>query len=478
LIVMVTRVDEVAGRAGHPRSAVVPHAVLPRAGERATLAQRLVFVASLWVFGAAAAFTAVVLLARVTPALFPGQTLGSLPILDRAPLPIAKAPEDSAFNKRISLLIIGVDRRPDSRDLDADAYNTDTLMVATIDPVSKQMSLLSMPRDLLIKIHHPRGYIYEDRVNASYAAGILEGKTFQAGAEQLQKDLEANFGIQTDYWVIMDFRGVARLVDAVGGVEVDIPHELSVRGWWYSETDEWRDTVFLSFPPGVQHLDGFRAVAFGRYREDSDLYRVKRQQLVANAALAAAFSRGILNTNPFELWDAYSSAVQTNVPRGRMPGFAVLLKQTNGTMRTFSLGDPVDDVPTVTGWTTPGGASVLLWNPENVQSILSQVFPKASWSASNVEIRNGFGANGDVRARALGRFLKYQGLPTVSVGPDVQPQARTEIVLYVESRREMAEDIAKWMGMPATSIVSRVKADPTLPDVLIIVGQDFSLPGG
>jgi anionic cell wall polymer biosynthesis LytR-Cps2A-Psr (LCP) family protein len=116
------------------------------------------------------------------------------------------------------------------------------------------------------------------------------------------------------------------------------------------------------------------AVAFGRHREyDSDFKRVKRQQLVVKTALAKVFTMQLLN-DPLGLWDGYKNTVRTDVPLSKMPGYASLLKSTNGQLQTYSVADPVNDVPTLTGYMTDGGASVELWDPQNVQYWISQAF--------------------------------------------------------------------------------------------------------
>src|SRR6185503_16459031 len=169
-------------------------------------------------------------------------------------------------------------------------------------------------RDMLIDIH-TRDFVYEDRINTSFGTGVRNGKSIGAGMDQMKLDMKENFGI-----------------------EVDIPYDLSVGEWFYSDDDihgQW-----LSFPSGVNRLDGYHAVAFGRHREyDSDLKRVKRQQLVVKASLAKVFSSGLLNTNALDLYDAYSAMVKTDIPKSKMPGYAALLKDTNGRMDAFSLGD-------------------------------------------------------------------------------------------------------------------------------------------
>jgi polyisoprenyl-teichoic acid--peptidoglycan teichoic acid transferase len=296
-----------------------------------------------------------------------------------------------------------------------------------------------------------------------------------AGAKQLKKDMKMNFGIDIDNYVLMDFKGVEKLVNAIGGVEVDIPYELSVGNWFYSDDDI--NGRWISFPQGVQQLDGYHAVAFGRHREyDDDFVRVKRQQLILQAALRKMFTSGLVNTNPLELWDAYSATVKTDMPKSRMAGLMPLLRQTGGQMRAFSVADPVNGIESV--WPCEFcEASLQLWNPDNVKYWLSQVFTKSAYAAANVEIRNGFGDGGEARADSLARYLAYvKGLPTVYTGPDEPVLRQTTITLYGD-RRVLAEDIAKWMGIQVSEIRQEPRPlDSALPDVVVTLGQDFRLP--
>ncbi|MEP7215471.1 MAG: LCP family protein, partial [Anaerolineaceae bacterium] len=336
---MTSRVEDISFSAPDRRSP----ADRPRPRNLASGLQRLAFVVALLVFGLASLYTGVALLARVYPALFPGKVLFEdiriLAPLDAIPLGIKTPDESSVFNQRINLLILGVDKRPGLIYQPDEGNLTDTIMIATIDPLQKTVSLLSLPRDMEIDITLPNGFKYADRINTSYGVGAREGKTPDAGFKQIRGDIKINFGIDIDHWLVLDFAGVEKLIDSVGGVDVVIPPDLAVPDWWYSDDDI--HAIYLSFPPGPVQLDGYRAVAFGRYREtDSDLKRVKRQQLVTSAALAKVFQLGLLN-NPLEIWDAYNSTVKTDIPRSRMPGYALLLKATNGRIKTYSLGDPV-----------------------------------------------------------------------------------------------------------------------------------------
>lgn len=456
---------------------------------RVSSAQRILFVLALLTVGLAMLYTSVALLTRVTPALFPGKDVGDIPVfgngLDavRGVTQVEKPGADSIVNKRINLLILGSDERPNPASAqlaDDQRYmgtHTDTIMVATIDPLAKTMSFLGFPRDMVIDINPAAGRPYGDRINASFGVGLAEGKTVEAGAKQLMKDMKANFGIDIDYYAMVDFKGVETLVDALDGLDVNIPGDLAVFNWYYSDDD--RNARYVSFPPGEQHLNGYNAVAFGRNREPSDTSRILRQQIVLKAAIAKVFDKGMLDPTAWPgLWDTYSSSMRTNVPKSKMPGYAALLKETNGRATTYSLGDPVNGKETVWGGML-GDASVLFWDAENVQYTLNQAFTKAAYSAAVVEIQNGYGPNGNAQTATLGRWFVYaKGLQIVNYGPDRPVQPGPTLIIYDKAKQDIADDIATWLNIPPSAIqVDESQTGEGVPDIIVVIGQDYRVPG-
>jgi len=322
-------------------------------------------------------YVALVLLTRVTPALFPGQEL-DIPALskavDKLPDPVSVAaprPEQSAFTDPITLLLIGLDRRPGERDYGA--MNADLIAVVGIDPQTKEASMLSFPRDLLIEVMNEDGEPGRDRINASFAAGAGERQSIADGARQLERDLKWNFDISIDYWMVVDFEGMERLIDAMGGIDLYIPEDLAVPLWWYSNDDVTH--VQVEFPEGWRQLDGYQAVAFARYREtDDDFHRMRRQQIVAQAAISQVVSKKLL-TNTVELIDAFDRAVTTSLSKTQLAGLAPLARQSSASLRTYSLADPVNGRPTVFDLILPSGAWVLTWDPANVEELIRLALP-------------------------------------------------------------------------------------------------------
>src|SRR5690606_31383828 len=258
---------------------------------------------------------------------------------------------------------------------------------------------------------------------------------------------------------------------------LDIPEDLAVYNWRYSDEGD-RPIQYLTFPPGEQTLNGYEAVAFGRNRSPDDTYRVRRQQLVMQAALQKVFTLNLLD-DPLGLYEAYQDTVRHDVPVGKMPGLANLLRGSRGKIETYSLGEPVNGVETVYGFFTESGAAVLGYDYENVRHWLNLTFPKTAYSASTVEIQNGYGVDGRDHAEALGHYLRFaKDLPTVYLGPPQDVQPYTTIIVYDDTRAELANDIAEWMHIPPERMRWQHSDDASLPDVVIVIGEDFILPGG
>lgn len=312
------------------------------------------------------------LLVRVMPAVLPGTTLSVpllTPTLERLPggLAVSSPGPDHPFNQPITIVLMGVDQRPGESEL---SVRTDSIAVVRLDPATHRSTILSLPRDLWVAITLPGSEPYWERINTSYAAGASQGGSIEAGADQLRRDIANNFGLDVDHYIWLDMSGTRQLVDAMGGVDVTIPERLTVPEWRYTE-DDATDPRIVSFPAGEHHLSGYEAVAFSRYRGDSDLFRAQRQQLVLRALLADPFSPQVL-LNPFGAWTATRSTVTSDMSTPRLAGLALLAQRSSDDLELYSLGEDVGGNPTVFPMTTATGAAVLDWNAENVAHWVEQ----------------------------------------------------------------------------------------------------------
>jgi LCP family protein required for cell wall assembly len=194
---------------------------------------------------------------------------------------------------RINVLLLGIGG-PGHQGADL----TDTIMLASIDPVNHKTALLSIPRDLWVKIPGD-GF---QKINAAYPYG-KEGskskndtKQIQDGLNELDQTLSPIIGVPIHYHAIVDFSAFKSMVDAVGGVSFNVPETL------YDPTIAWenRNNPYIA-RAGVQSFDGQKALLYARSREtSSDFARAQRQRQVIVALKEKILSLGTFS-NPVKI---------------------------------------------------------------------------------------------------------------------------------------------------------------------------------
>ena len=229
---------------------------------------------------------------------------------------------DGLSGEPFNVLVLGVDERPDS---DETGSRTDTIMLVRVVPESGNIKLLSVPRDLLVEVEPG----VEERINAAYNFG---------GIEQTITAFEDYSGVTVDHFAIVDFEGFKDVIDAMGGVRMDVEDEIPPK---YEIQD------------GLQTLNGNQALFYARYRKTAggDLDRIRRQQ-----QLVAALRSQALDWNTVRQMPEISRIANRNVesdlgPRegislGRVlirrgPSASMTAEQLKGTPETRDNGDQV-----------------------------------------------------------------------------------------------------------------------------------------
>src|SRR4030042_2213974 len=149
------------------------------------------------------------------------------------------------------------------------------MVVLTLAPQTKTAGILGIPRDRYVDIPDGDGGYFEDRINTALVYG--EVNDFKGGGQQLAIDtVEHNLRVKIGHYVIIDFEGFKEVIDALGGIDVDVPTYLYDPT--YSDTELPGDFDPQEFEPGLQHMDGDTALAYARIRQNSgDLDRIQRQ---------------------------------------------------------------------------------------------------------------------------------------------------------------------------------------------------------
>ena len=383
---------------------------------------------------------------------------------------------ESGSDKRINILVMGLDRRPTDGD---SPTRTDTLFVVTVDPRTKSSSILGIPRDLLVDIPGKQGGTYQDRVNTIYVAGELS-KYPEGGVGLMKEVLGAPpFNITIDKYVIVDFPGFERIIDALGGIDVDVPDE--VYDPYYSESERPGDYDPQHFLPGEQHMDGATALAYSRIRFSSDdLDRIQRQQRVIFAAIEKANSLDVLK-NGTSLWSKYKDAINTDISDTQIPGYAVLANQVKDNLRAVSLGSAT--VPC-----NQGAAQVLCGSKEQIAKITTALFSDApdanavgTFAAPEpvrVEVQNGTGT--DSLARRVIEYIASRGYPIDDLNADNvfdgEVHAQSEILDVGGDNLRNAYLLADWLKIPVAQVRNATPDERAAmtgsPDIVVILGSD------
>ena len=213
---------------------------------------------------------------------------------------------------------------------------TDTILVASIDPIQKEAALLSIPRDLWV-----RSKGSSMKINAVYANSknaVLNGKRIdnqeaeaeKAGFSAIEQVVEDTMGIPVHYHTMIDFEGFKKAIDTIGGVDVNVTEKTSV----YEVMSIDGRRYVLDVKAGRQHMDGTKALAYARSRYTSsrgDFDRAERQRLVLIAMKDKAFSLGTFG-NPLkinQLISDFGNNMQSNL-------------STNEVLRLYEIGKTID----------------------------------------------------------------------------------------------------------------------------------------
>lgn len=234
-----------------------------------------------------------------------------------SPSPVASpGPSPTPASPRITVLLIGEDSG-----VGRNTALTDTMIVASLDPVGRTVSMLSVPRDL-VDAPIPGGGTWQPKINGLAAWVRWHPDQFPGsngvGQAVLAGVIGELIGVPIDYWAQVNLGGLIRVVDTVGGVDVTVAHAFCDPGY-----DEYGQQGF-GVPVGRWHLNGSQALAYSRVRKaagESDFTRAARQQEVLVGLRDALFRGGFFN-DPVGFLQAIGQTVRTNVPPGLLPEIA------------------------------------------------------------------------------------------------------------------------------------------------------------
>ncbi|MFZ5904476.1 MAG: LCP family protein [Chloroflexota bacterium] len=365
---------------------------------------------------------------------------------------------------------------------------TDTIILLTIDPMTKTAGMLSIPRDLWVDIP---GFGY-NRINTAWTIG--EAAKLPGGGPGLAMETVSQLiGVPVHYFVQVDFGTFVSFINLIGGIDVYVEERMVL-----DPTGTGQDHFVLA-PGDVRHLTGKRALAYARCRSESqgcsdgDVGRARRQQQVIMAIRDKVFDPGTFSkllTQAPALYTEFSSGIHTNLSLEDAIKLAALASDIP--LENIRQG-VIDNNMAVFAETTLDGvpASVLRPVPDLIRVLRDEIFtaggpasPLAqgdsltlmqSEAARVRVVNNTYTSDLDIRT---GNFLRMHGMQVSEIGVPAGASNQTALVVY-STKLYTLRYLAELFGVGSHQII--LKPDPAAAvDIEIRIGEDWvgKLPDG
>jgi LCP family protein required for cell wall assembly len=407
-----------------------------------------------------------------THKVFKGGSDGALALTSNIDPSLLKGEGDG----RVNILLLGNGGEGhDGADL------TDSIMIASIDPINKETVLLSIPRDLWVK---PDG-LWGMKINAVYSSQKQQylsahpkdlAGAKKAGEEKLESTIESYLGVPIHYYTMVDFTAFKQAVDAVGGITVNVKEDLVD----YNMAWENKGNPVLA-KAGTQQMNGTKALQFARSRYGSargDFDRADRQRQVMVAIKEKVLSVGTF-ANPVkvtQLIDTFGNRVVTNLTINEMMRIYEIGKQIDSSKITStSLANP--DKPLVVT-DNVGGQSVVrpaagLNNYDAIKAFVRTQLVDGYIKNENASIivLNASGRAGAATTKA--NELKSYGYNVIQVADAGQPGITgTQIIDQTKGVKKYTKRyLEQRLGVTSQTSLKTLDLTPYTADFVIVIGE-------
>jgi polyisoprenyl-teichoic acid--peptidoglycan teichoic acid transferase len=388
-------------------------------------------------------------------------------------------------NSRVTILLLGLDYR----DCDIEGYaecdqqgvaRSDSMMLVTIDPLSKTVGMLSIPRDLWVQIP---GYEYA-RINTAYFLGEVY-KLPEGGPGLAMETVEQFLGVPVQYYGLVDFRTFERLIDEIGGIKIRPTQRIKLDPVGPIEPF-WLD-------PGTYVVDGPTALSYARNRktDGGDTDRSKRQQeviLAVRERILQFDQMPSLITKAPKLYADLQSGIRTNLTLSQIIQLGVLgMSIPEENIKRGVIGPPYQVEESV----TPDGQWVYVPVPDQIRILRDEIFsadgpvgPGAAVVAPDADpltlakeeqarivVKNGSSTEG--MAGRTGEYLRQQGLNVTGEGNADQLYSTAVIIDYSGKPYTISYLTQLVGGTDFVRIISRYDPNAQV-DIEFILGTDFA----
>jgi LCP family protein required for cell wall assembly len=339
---------------------------------------------------------------------------------------------------RLNILLLGLDAGTIGASEEHNRHRSDTMMVFSIDRDKKDIKVLSIPRDTRVKIPG----VGVEKINAAMAFG---------GPDLAVKTVKDFLGIPIHNYVVVNYKGFKEIVDALGGVEINIEKPMKY--------DDNAGNLHIDLKPGLQVLNGDKAEQFVRFRHypGGDLDRVKAQQKFIEAVGKTILKPSTLLKLP-KIINTVQENVETDIGPLEVAGLANFARQVGtDNIKTFILPGEGKYI---------SGVSYFIPFQSQMNDMVDQIFFDGGYS--KVAVLNGNGSSGV--ASKIARELEQKGFKVVRVANADSFDYETTTIIYPKEKKDDAEKIARIFTN------AEMKEEPQLQAGLttVIVGKDIN----
>ncbi|MGM9992865.1 MAG: LCP family protein [Candidatus Bruticola sp.] len=346
---------------------------------------------------------------------------------------------------RMNILCLGIDYNRDSRGI---AYTkgarSDTMFVVSIDAKGQTLNVVSIPRDCYVYLGDDYGY---DKINAAYMYG---------GIKLTRKVVSEFLGVPIHHYVIIKVSGASQLVDALGGLVVDVEKDMDY-------DDNWGN-LHIHLKAGEQLLRGEQAVGYARFRMDaeSDRGRIRRQQQVMMSVIKRLKDPMVV-LRLQSIVKAVKQNIETDFSLLDMLDLTYLYKDFD--RKRMKTGVIVGDDSDINGV-----SYIMPYAPMNEKIVLELLKDPSSLQREDVRVEVLNGSSEEGLEGRIADYLSREGFRVVNVGTAKEPCEVTTIVDHLGSvaMRNCLESLL----LSCYYEVDKLPYDKRKADVTVIVGED------
>ena len=409
----------------------------------------------------------------------PLTTDSPVPTLSLPPVgtPLASSSPVPVWNHtdRLNILLLGVDQRAGDK-----TFNTDTMIVVSIDPVTKNVALFSLPRDT-VDVPLPAsaqgvfGRVYAGKINSLWTNARNRPDAFPGvgnarGYNAIKEALGTLYGLNIQYYVMVNFQGFQQVVDTLGGVTIDVQNP--VVDDQYPADNGTDERVYI--PAGVQHMTGAQALIYARSRHgSSDFDRASRQQRVVLSIREQTSPQTVL-ANLQSLLTTLKTSFKTDIPLDQLPALIQLSSQINtANIRSYVFAPPrfeSQNYPISTNL-FPNVSLIrsTVANAFKIDPALEALRDAVSTEDGTVWVVNGSGRSG--QANSLVAYLEYQGLTAIAQ-TQRPPTIPANTVIKVYNGRETELPVTVALLEKIFGVQVQLVNDPSVTvDIIVTTGK-------